>query len=265
MNVNSIGSSLRYNPYNAPIKYGNGSFADMLIAEQKLKEGVEAPEYVRVDADFPYGEKQILRADAVDNLGRRQSIRVEYTADSTPEDPVVMIYGTSYYGDYRYVRRLRDIDLTEATYPEMYALLAHEKALERSSGQNTAHTGELTLEQIVADTKAGDFMERRNYLDEYARGHGQLRLTFDIQITPDEAMEIDYRVDTSTEDAAEQAEFERLMRTVDKFIEDIKEDAEIRKEKAEKEKIDELIEAEQTENAEALERADHKVLLNSLL
>ncbi len=266
MNINSIGSSLRYNPYNAPIKYGNGSFADMLIAEQKLKEGVEEPEYVQVEACFPYGEKQILRVDAIDDMGRKQSIRVEYAADSTPEDPVVMIYGTSYYGDYRTVRRLRDIDLTDANYTEMYALLAHEKALERSTGQNTAHhTGELTLDQIVADTKAGDFMEKRNYLDEYARGHGQLRLTFDIQITPDEAMEIDYRVDTSAEDAAEQAEFERLMRTVDKFIEDIKEDAEVRAEKAEKEKIDELFIAEQDEADEALERIDEKNILEELL
>jgi len=91
MNVNSIGSSLRYNPHNAPVKYGNGSFFEMLAAEQKLNEGVEEPQYVQVDATFPYGEKQILRADAIDDQGRRQSIRVEYAADSKPEDPVVII------------------------------------------------------------------------------------------------------------------------------------------------------------------------------
>ena len=264
MNINSIGSSLRYNPCNAPVRYGSGSFADMLAAEQKISEGVDEPGYVQVDASFPCGEKQILRVDSIDDMGRKQSIRVEYTADSTPEDPIVRIYGTSYYGEYSYVRRLRDIDLTDASYTEMYALLAHEKTLERGSGQN-ATPGELTLERIVADTKAGDFMEKRNYLDEYARNNGQLRLTFDIQITPDEAMEIDYRVDTSAEDAAEQAEFERLMRTVDKFIEDIREDAEVRKEKAEKEIVDELIRTEADEAEAAIERIDQKKIMEELL
>ena len=270
MNVNSIGSSLRYNPHNAPVKYGNGSFFEMLAAEQKLNEGVEEPQYVQVDATFPYGEKQILRADAIDDQGRRQSIRVEYAADSTPEDPVVMIYGTSYYGDYRYVRRLRDIDLRDATYSEMYAQLAHENALEmkQNGGQldpNAAYTNEVTLDKIAEELPAGDFMKSRNFLDEYAKANQQVKISIDIQITADEKITMEHRVDTSAEDAAAQAEFERLMRTVDKFIEDIREDAEVRAEKAEKEKIDELFIAEQDEADAALERIDQENILEDLI
>jgi len=270
MNIYSIGSSLRYDPYNAPVKYGNGSFLEMLTAQQKLKEGVEAPEYVSVEASFPYGEKQILRVDAIDDQGRTQSIRAEYTADSTAEDPVVMLYGTSYYGDYRYTRRLRDIDLRNCTYPEMYALLAHEKALtmERTGGQpdeTAAYTNEVTLDKLAEELPAGDFMKERNFLDEYARSHQQLKISIDIQISADEKITMEHRVDTSAEDAAAAAEFERLMRTVDQFIEDIKEDAEVRAEKAEKEKMEELFQTERDEYERLAEQTDAENILEGLL
>lgn len=58
-----------------------------------------------------------------------QSVHVFYTEDSTPEDPIVQIFGTSTSGDYKEVIHLNDIDPTNATYAELCALLAHQNRI----------------------------------------------------------------------------------------------------------------------------------------
>ena len=56
-----------------------------------------------------------------------QSVNVMYTIDSTAEDPIVKIFGTSMSGSYEEVVHINDIDPTNATYPELCALLAHQQ------------------------------------------------------------------------------------------------------------------------------------------
>ena len=55
-----------------------------------------------------------------------QSVNVMYTPDSTAADPTVKIFGHSMSGDYEEIVHINDIDPTNATYPELCALLAHQ-------------------------------------------------------------------------------------------------------------------------------------------
>lgn len=54
-----------------------------------------------------------------------QSVHVMYAEESTPEDPIVRIFGHAQSGEYEKIVHINDIDPTNATYPELCALLAH--------------------------------------------------------------------------------------------------------------------------------------------
>jgi len=59
-----------------------------------------------------------------------QSTGIEYTEDSTEEDPIVRIRGVSWSGEYDYTIHINDIDARNATYPELCALVQHQAKTE---------------------------------------------------------------------------------------------------------------------------------------
>ena len=61
--------------------------------------------------------------------GTFQEICAEYMADSTPEDPVVRVTGTSDSGPYEFTCHVYDIDPSNASYAELAAL--YEKRYEQ--------------------------------------------------------------------------------------------------------------------------------------
>lgn len=86
-----------------------------------------------------------------------QEIYAEYTADSTPENPVVHISGTSDSGPYDFTCHIRDIDPSNASYAEMAALYGHlvkTGAFQSALGSGALPTG----------LEAGDITARRDYL-----------------------------------------------------------------------------------------------------
>ena len=54
-----------------------------------------------------------------------QTIYAEYTADSTPEDPIVRVTGASDSGPYDFTCRIKDIDPSNASYAELAALFGY--------------------------------------------------------------------------------------------------------------------------------------------
>lgn len=87
-----------------------------------------------------------------------QEVYAEYTADSTPEDPIVHISGTSNSGPFAFTCRVRDIDPSGASYAELAALYGHlVKAGEYQS--RLSATGALPT-----GLTPGDVTEKRDYL-----------------------------------------------------------------------------------------------------
>lgn len=88
-----------------------------------------------------------------------QELYAEYTADSTPEDPIVRVSGTSDSGSYDFTCHISEIDPSNASYAELAALFGH---LEKSG----AFQSGLRFAPSVLPTglEAGDIAERRDYL-----------------------------------------------------------------------------------------------------
>lgn len=99
--------------------------------------------------------------------GGGQSAYIEYTADSTPDDPVVRISGRAWSGDYVQTVRLSEIDPRNATYPEMCALLAHQKYLDGGILDNGMSVFKPETEyqyRLPAGIDACDFTQRRDFM-----------------------------------------------------------------------------------------------------
>lgn len=86
-----------------------------------------------------------------------QAIYAEYTADSTPEDPVVRITGTADSGPFDFTCHIRDIDPSNASYAEMAALYGH---LVKTGAYESALGGGV----LPTGLESGDVTERRDYL-----------------------------------------------------------------------------------------------------
>ena len=80
--------------------------------------GFDASKPIKV---YMLDEQCIYSSTAADG----QSVHVMYEEDSTPEDPVVRIFGNSQSGEYEEIVHINEIDPSNATYPELCALLAH--------------------------------------------------------------------------------------------------------------------------------------------
>ncbi|MBQ4347755.1 MAG: hypothetical protein IJC39_04845 [Firmicutes bacterium] len=280
MNINNILDIFEYSRTTSANRAGTASsaasFGNMLSAESDFaSRAVESRGYVRY-----MNGNNIFEMDYEDSLGRTQSIRVQYAAESTEHDPVVHISGSSLSGSYSNTVRIRDINLEYATYPELCALLAHENALlmKENGGigipvgadDNAAHAadmakGKLTPEAIMAASNHGDFSEKRNFLQEYAEQFSLDYLTVNIQITSDESKTVTYGDGMSPEQKAAQAKFDQMMKTIDYVIEQQRKQAQEAKEKAEKEELRRIYEAKEYERDLLLKRSDEKKILEDLL
>lgn len=66
--------------------------------------------------------------------GEHQQFTVTLTDDSTDEDPIVRITGVSASGKFDYIRHIRDINPTRASYAELGALLGYQRKIGKSTG-----------------------------------------------------------------------------------------------------------------------------------
>lgn len=90
--------------------------------------------------------------------GFGQSAYIEYVDYSTEDDPVVRITGNSLSGEYDHTVRINDIDPSNATYPELCALMRH---LQRSSVDQPSQTA---LSAVPLDVEQGDYSQRQNFM-----------------------------------------------------------------------------------------------------
>jgi len=106
------------------------------------------------------GEKGIYSGGRPGKTGM-QTVYVEYTADSTQEDPIVQISGTADSGKFDFICHINDIDPTRASYAEMAALYAHL----RKSGA-CPNTPGLAREPVLpfGCYEYGDFMEKQDFI-----------------------------------------------------------------------------------------------------
>ncbi len=88
-----------------------------------------------------------------------QTVHVMYEEGSTAEDPIVRIFGNSQSGEYEKVVHINDIDPTNATYPELCALLAHKTR----TGEYTPEKGTL-LSPLPVGVDRGDYSKKVNYM-----------------------------------------------------------------------------------------------------
>lgn len=86
-----------------------------------------------------------------------QEVYAEYTADSTPDDPIVHVSGTSDSGPYDFTCHIKEIDPSNASYAELAALFGH---LEKTG----AFQGSLDGRVIPTGLETGDVTAKRDYL-----------------------------------------------------------------------------------------------------
>lgn len=100
-----------------------------------------------------------------------QSVHVMYEEGSTPEDPVVRIFGNSQSGEYEEIIHINEIDPSNATYPELCALLAHKNR----TGEYTSGEKRL-LDPLPFGMDRGNYSARGNFVQkirEYGSGNQQ--------------------------------------------------------------------------------------------
>lgn len=100
-----------------------------------------------------------------------QSVHVMYEENSTPEDPVVRIFGNSQSGAYEEIVHINEIDPSNATYPELCALLAHKNR----TGEYTSGEKRL-LDPVPFGMDRGNYSARGNFVQkirEYSSGNQQ--------------------------------------------------------------------------------------------
>lgn len=91
-----------------------------------------------------------------------QEIYAEYTADSTPEDPVVRVTGTADSGPFDFTCHINGIDPSNASCAELAALYGH-------LVKTGACRGGLGGGVLPTGLESGDVTERRDYLGAISR------------------------------------------------------------------------------------------------
>lgn len=89
--------------------------------------------------------------------GTMQELYAEYTAGSTPGDPIVRVTGTSDSGPFDFTCHVKDIDPSSASYAELAALFGH---LEEAGASRGGPDGRV----LPTGLEAGDITEKRDYL-----------------------------------------------------------------------------------------------------
>lgn len=90
--------------------------------------------------------------------GSGQSAYIEYVEYSTEDAPVVRITGNSLSGEYDHIIRINDIDPSNATYPELCALMRH---LQKSGEY---HPSQTALSVLPLDVERGDYSQCQNFM-----------------------------------------------------------------------------------------------------
>lgn len=103
------------------------------------------------------GESTVFSGNRTGRNNTAQEIYAEYTADSTPGDPVVRVTGTSDSGPYDFTCHVNDIDPSNASYAEMAALYGH---LVKTGAYQSALGGGV----LPTGLETGDITEKRDYL-----------------------------------------------------------------------------------------------------
>ena len=114
--------------------------------------GFDASKPIKV---YMLDEQCIYSSTAADG----QSVHVMYEEDSTPEDPVVRILGNSQSGEYEEIVHINEIDPSNATYPELCALLAHKNR----TGVYTSGEKRL-LDPVPFGMDRGNYSARGNFV-----------------------------------------------------------------------------------------------------
>jgi len=92
--------------------------------------------------------------------GDGQDVYVEYTAESTSENPVVRITGHSLKGAFDFTMNVNDINPQNASYAELCALVGHQQ----QSGLLRANATLGICRPTPLGMQIGDFMQKANYL-----------------------------------------------------------------------------------------------------
>jgi len=190
-------------------------------------------------------------------IGGDQVVYAEYTADSTPEDPVVRILCQSFSGLYEFTRHINDIDPSNCTYAELAALHGHMV----KSGVDMPDKG--LGKAVPSGYEIGDMMQRQNFV-EGLRDLSQSKM-FGPGILAD-AKELAGLYGLLAEEKkameTEDAEFEALLAAVDNIIENkqIMEPAEILEKLTDQSKAT----LERMKNGEEVPRDEWDFLLTEL-
>ena len=142
MNINSV-----LNQSSRAIGFGNN-----IKSQKSQNTGFEASQPITV---YMLNEKCIYSGGGPNG----QSAHVMYEEGSTAEDPIVRIFGNSQSGEYEEIVHINDIDPTNATYPELCALLAHKTR----TGEYTPEKGTL-LSPLPGGVDRGDYSKKFNYV-----------------------------------------------------------------------------------------------------
>lgn len=92
--------------------------------------------------------------------GDGQDVYVEYTAESTPENPVVRISGHSLKGAFDFTMNVNDINPQNASYAELCALVGHQQ----QSGMLRANAALGICRPTPLGMQIEDFMQKANYM-----------------------------------------------------------------------------------------------------
>lgn len=140
-----------------PVRAAEASFQDRL-ARTAASAAADPGAHLRMP-----GENTVYSGARGGKNGTFQEICAEYTADSTPEDPVVRVTGTADSGPFDFTCRVNDIDPSNASCAELAALYGH---LVKTG---VYRSGLVDAGVLPTGLESGDVTERRDYLGAIGR------------------------------------------------------------------------------------------------
>ena len=231
------------------------SFQERLVQTSSVTEGPS------IHLRMP-GENTVCSTALAGRNNTMQEVYAEYTADSTPEDPIVRVSGISDSGPYNFTCHIKDIDPSSASYAELAALFGH---LEKTGAFQSSLCPAPRV--IPTGLETGDITVRRDYLSmidrhQYDRHFGgscraqaaELLTLYQPHAserkTARDASALDHsvfmketllsslsdfraamlsRMKAAKENQEEQENWDKLMEYLDAWIESLRDEADIRK------------------------------------
>lgn len=143
-----------------PRRSGPSAFAERLAAEREgtSHRFVQGPGF-----SLRMGENILCSGNV--GGGDVQTYEVEFTEDSTEEDPIVRIQGTASGGAFDFTRHIRDVDPTNASYAELAAL---NRWLCRTGAYQTKFSTQAGS-VLPCRMDCGDISKKRDFLGELRR------------------------------------------------------------------------------------------------